>query len=117
MASMPTGKCSCCGYRKRLNKDGTVYNHKFRSAAFAEVDAGMCLGGGQEPVEGTVRTPENYDNGDILPVGPTVTVADVDYAAGWYDRLYWPMIVTALVVAGAALGFAIGVGVEGGWRW
>lgn len=108
MTPIPTGKCASCGYRKRINKDGNVYAHRTPHPAFADTDV-ECLGGGDEPVEGTVH----YPAAEVVHV----PVADVDYAAGWYERLYWPMVVTALVVSGAALGFAIGVGVEGGWHW
>lgn len=102
MSKIPTGKCPMCGYRKRVNQDGKVYHHNIPGTA--EVP---CVGGGDEPVEGTIRYPEPSAELAVAEVAPMP----------WFQRYYYHLVLAAGMAAAFGLGWGVGTGVAGGWRW
>lgn len=80
MAEHVRGECGYCGKRFRVTKGGRLYGH------------GTCVGGGADPVEGTVVTPSpptpEYSwwlrrGEDILWGCILVLVFTVGMVAGW----------------------------------
>lgn len=50
-----TGKCSNCGFRRRIDFAGTIYGHKRLDALGEEMV--WCVGSYHDPVKGTIRQP------------------------------------------------------------
>lgn len=94
MSHIPTGECWACGYRKRVNQKGTLYNHTH------PVGDGVrfrCIGSLGFPVLDSVRVTE--DPPDVPHIFDLVTGAGVVPDQHWTDRYYWVIVAVAAVLA------------------
>ncbi len=117
MSGQLWGTCQECGYRKRLMKDGTLYNHKAEITDPGDELYGArrpCIGGGEYPAAGTARnaagdTPEELNARKSVGLYPPVGIDTWEDDGGFWARYYWCVVGTGLLILLAFGAFAGGV--------
>lgn len=106
MSDQLWGECPYCTRRKRLTKGGLLYGHKNRGGY-------DCFGGGCGPVDGSVRaapvTPPKVDVVDAYTDERLIGASDADLGFGFWDRYYWCVVGTGLMLLLGVGAFAAGV--------